>query len=109
MPGSKGVQAMLLVLIMGLAPLSGCFGENDNDAVTENDVEITPAIWTAGEFQSVTLSADKAVSVFVPYLIKGDSGFIQNSTVVDLQAGDSVQLSVLAPPRANTAVVLIGE
>ena len=34
---------------------------------------------------------------------------MQNSTVVDIKAGKSVQLTVLSPPRTDTAVVLIGE
>ena len=34
---------------------------------------------------------------------------MQNSTVVDIQAGDSVLLSVLAPPRTDTAIILVGE
>ena len=38
-----------------------------------------------------------------------ETEFIQNSTVVDLRAGESVLLSVLAPPRTDTAVILIGD
>ncbi|DAC15945.1 MAG TPA: hypothetical protein D7H86_00455, partial [Candidatus Poseidoniales archaeon] len=50
------------------------------------------------------------VSVFIPYLIKNkENGYVQNSTVVDLQPGVSIQLSVLAPPRTDTAVILVGE
>ncbi len=109
MGGVKGMQAFMLVLLMALAPLSGCFGENETVQITENDVEITPKTWTAGVFQGVTITAEKSLSVFVPYLIKdAESGFVVNSTIVDLEAGQSVQLSVLAPPRADTAVLLVG-
>ena len=109
MGGVKGMQALMLVLLMALAPLSGCFGENEDVQITEDDVDITPKTWTAGVFQGVTITAEKSLSVFVPYLIKdADSGFVVNSTVVDLEAGQSVQLSILAPPRADTAILLIG-
>lgn len=109
MAGVKGMQALMLVLLMALAPLSGCFGENQTAEITENDVVITPKTWTAGVFQGVTIAAEKSLSVFVPYLIKdADSGFVVNSTIVDLEAGESVQLSVLAPPRADTALMLVG-
>jgi hypothetical protein len=48
--------------------------------------------------------------VYVPYLILNpDNGFVQNSTVVDLKAGESVLLNVLAPPRTDTAVIMIGD
>jgi hypothetical protein len=36
------------------------------------------------------------------------TGYVVNSTVVDLRAGEQVQLSMLAPPRADTGVILLG-
>jgi len=111
MAGSKGVQALFLVLLMCLAPLSGCFGENDNGGlVRPGDVTITPVTMIGGIFQGLTLSVEQDMSAFIPYLIKNqETGFIQNSTVLDMRAGDSVLLSVLAPPRTDTAVILLGE
>ena len=111
MAGSKGVQALFLVLLMCLAPLSGCFGENDNSGlVRPYDVTITPVTMIGGIFQGLTLSVEQDMSAFIPYLIKNqETGFIQNSTVLDMRAGDSVLLSVLAPPRTDTAVILLGE
>ena len=102
--------AVLLALIMLSLPLSGCFGEDEVSGVSADDVTVTPAILSGGEFQAMTLKADRPLSVFVPYLIKNEiTGFIQNSTVIDLKQGESVQLSVLAPPRIDTAVVLVSE
>ena len=111
MAGSKGVQALFLVLLMCLAPLSGCFGENDNSGLVRPDyVTITPITMIGGIFQGLTLSVEQDMSAFIPYLIKNqETGFIQNSTVLDMRAGDSVLLSVLAPPRTDTAVILLGE
>ena len=111
MAGGRGLQAFVLVLIMMMAPLAGCFGENDNDGVVRSgDVTITPVTMIGGVFQGLTISAEQDLSAFIPYLIKNEeSGFIQNSTVIDLRAGDSVLLNVLAPPRTDTAVVLLGD
>jgi len=106
----RGLEASFLVLVMLLAPLSGCFGEDGENQISENSVKITPQILTGGVFQEVTFSAEMDVSVFIPYLINNkENGFVQNSTVIDLRGGESVQLSVLAPPRTDTAVILIGE
>ena len=111
MAGGRGLQALTLVLIMMMAPLAGCFGENDGGAGVESgDVTITPAILNWGVFQGLTVSADEDLSAYIPYLIQNkDTGYVQNSTVVDLRAGESVLLSVLAPPRTDTAVVLLGD
>lgn len=111
MAGSKGVQALFLVLLMCLAPLSGCFGENDNGGLVKpEDATITPATMIGGIFQGMTLSVEQDMSAFIPYLIKNqETGFVQNSTVLDMRAGDSVLLNVLAPPRTDTAVILLGE
>ena len=109
--GRDARRAFGLVCIMMLAPLSGCFGEGDDDGpIRQSDVVVTPEVLIGGVFQGVTISADRAFSAFVPYLILNeDTGFVQNSTVVDLKAGESVLLTVLAPPRTDTAVVLLGD
>ena len=109
--GRDARRAFGLVCIMMLAPLAGCFGEGDNDRqIGQGDVEITPEVLIGGVFQGLTISADRALSAFVPYLILNeDTGFVQNSTVVDLKAGESALLTVLAPPRTDTAVVLLGD
>ena len=111
MGGSKGLQAFILVTVMVLAPLSGCFGEDMSSRVnSESDVVITPETLSGGVFQGMTIAAEKDLSAFIPYLILNeDSGYVQNSTVVDLKAGESVLLNVLAPPRTDTALVMIGD
>ena len=78
MGGSKGMQAFLLVTVMILAPLSGCFGENMSDQVnSESDVVITPQTLSGGVFQGLTIAAEKDLSAFIPYLILNeDSGYI---------------------------------
>ena len=109
--GHRFGQAAFLVLLMLLTPLSGCFGQQDGVGLeSAEDVVITPPVLTGGVFQGLTIAAETDLSAFVPYLILNqDSGFVQNSTIVDLKAVDSVLLNVLAPPRTDTAVILIGD
>ena len=102
--------AGFLVLLFCLAPLSGCFGEDVDTSISEGEVVITPKTWIGGEFQAITIAAKSDLSAFIPYLILNpENGFVQNSTVVDIKSGDSVQLIVLAPPRTDTAIVMIGD
>ncbi len=106
---SRYGTAILIILLMVFAPLSGCFGKGD-EGPSSDDAEITPAVWTGGVFQGITISAEADLSAFVPYLIQNpDTGFIQNSTVIDIKTGESVLLSILAPPRTDTAIILIGD
>ena len=111
MLGRSSSRAVLLVLLMFSAAFSGCFGETEQSGInSEEDVVVTPQMLSGGVFQPMTITAKADLSVFVPYLILNeDSGFVQNSTVIDLKSEESVQLSVLAPPRTDTAVVLLGE
>ena len=87
------------------------FGETGEDSrVGTGDVTITPETLIGGVFQGLTIAADRDLSAYIPYLILNtDTQFVQNSTVIDLKAGESVLLTVLAPPRTDTAVVLLGE
>ena len=105
---SRGSIALLLVVLMVSAPLSGCFGEEESEA-SASSLSITPKVLEAGVFQQVELSAKAGMSVFVPYLvIDPATGFVQNSTVVDLSSGSSITLEVLAPPRTDTMVLMVG-
>ena len=106
---SRYGTAILIILLMVFAPLSGCFGKGDVGP-SSDDAEITPAVWTGGVFQGITISAEADLSAFVPYLIQNpDTGFVQNSTVIDIKAGESILLSILAPPRTDMAIILIGD
>ena len=106
---SRNGAAILIIFLMVFAPLSGCFGKGE-EGPSSDDAEITPAVWVGGVFQGITISAESDLSAFVPYLIQNpDTGFVQNSTVIDIRAGESVLLSILAPPRTDTAIILIGD
>ena len=101
--------AALLVLLMMTAPLSGCFASSDNDP-REGDLSVNITSPESGFFQDVEFTTSAQMSVFIPYLIiDPNTGFIQNSTVIDLEKGASESLSILAPPRVGSMVFLIGE
>jgi hypothetical protein len=98
-----------MVFVILTAPLSGCFGENRRE-VTSDDLEVTPGTLISGVFQEVSLEAGQSMSVFVPYLVRDpETGFIQNSTVVDIVKGASISLDLLSPPRVSLLVMLVGE
>ena len=103
------MRAFLMVFVMLSAPLSGCLGSSDSE-LTSDDLEISPGTLVSGVFQDVTLEAGQRMSVFVPYLVRDPiTGFVQNSTVVDIDKGDSFTLDLLAPPRNSLVVMLLGE
>jgi len=103
------MRAVLMVFVVLSAPLSGCFGSSDHE-LTADQLEVVPGTLVSGVFQDVTLEAGQRMSVFVPYLVRDPvTGFVQNSTVVDIDKGASFTLDLLAPPRAPLLVILVGE
>ena len=102
--------ALGFVCLMLFAPLSGCFGNEEPGKVSADSLEVSPTIWTGGIFQTVTFEAQGDLSVFIPYLVKDAvTGYVFNSTVLDLKDGEIIELSVLAPPRTNNGVLLIAD
>tara|TARA_B100000902_G_C27286731_1_gene904850 strand:+ start:496 stop:2196 length:1701 start_codon:yes stop_codon:yes gene_type:complete len=103
------MRALLMVFVVLAATLSGCIGDSDS-SLGPDDLEVVPGILVSGVFQDVTLEAGQAMSVFVPYLVRDPvTGFVQNSTVVDISKGGSVTLDLLAPPRVSLLVMLVGD
>ena len=102
--------ALGFVCLMLMAPLSGCFGEGEIETLSSESLDVAPTVWTGGLFQTVSFEANGDLAVFIPYLIKDSAtGFVSNSTVLNIEDGDVVELSVLAPPRTNRGVLLIAE
>ena len=101
---------LFLVLLMLSAPLSGCLGSNDDLGPTGDSLDVSPDPLTGGVFQSIHLHADESMRVFIPYIVKQPvTGYVQNGTVIDLNAGKSTEIVVLVPPRIDSLIVLIGE
>ena len=87
---SRELAAFSMVLILLLTPISGCFGSEDS-SVDAGDLQISSDSLSAGFFQTLELTASNKMSVFVPFLIKDpESGFVQNSTVIDIENGLSL-------------------
>ena len=92
MVSSRVAHALVLVLLMCSAPLSGCFAPSDGEELpSSDDLEIRPSTWIGGEFQTVAFTADEDLSLYVPYLLRDPAtNFVQNSTIVDLNEGETV-------------------
>ena len=107
----RGFNAVLMVLIMGLASLAGCFGEDEGKpALSADRLTVTPDTITGGDWTVITLRADTDMAVFVPYFIQDPGSFrAQNGTVFDLKIGESVSMNILFPPRNPDVVLLLGE
>jgi hypothetical protein len=58
-------MAMLMVLLMALAPLSGCFGDEGSDP-SSSDLSVNPGLVAAGYFQLLSLRAGEDMSVTSP-------------------------------------------
>ena len=103
------MRILLVVFVIMTAPLSGCLGEPPEEA-TAKSLEVGPETLVSGVFQEVSLEARQAMSVFVPYLVRDPiTGFVQNSTVVDIEKGSTLTLEMLAPPRNNFLILLAGD
>ncbi len=96
-------------MLMLLSSVSGCFWRGD-DAAGPEDLTLSAEGISAGFFQDVGFEAKASMSVFIPYLIIDPSTlFVQNSTVLDLSRGERLSVSILAPPRTETMLFMIGE
>ena len=103
------MRTFLMVFVVLSAPLSGCIGSSES-ILTSEDLGVVPGTLVSGVFQDVTLEAGQSMSVFVPYLVRDPvTGFVQNSTVVDIYKGASVTLDLLTPPRVSLLVMLVGD
>jgi len=96
---------------MLLAPLSGCFGENEEESFDASSLTVAEASsLEAGMWQTITLDASDDLAVFVPYFIQ-DPGSMraQNGTVLNMASGEQVSMNILLPPRNDAIVFFIGD
>ena len=106
---SREVAAFSKVLILLLTSVGGCFSDSAT-APTSSDLSIDAEVQDAGFFIDMTFRASKSMSVYIPYLlIDPVTMFVQNSTVIDLDKGGSETISILAPPRTDMMLFMIGE
>ena len=106
---ARALPAVGMIMLMLLSSVSGCFWRGD-DAAGPEDLTLSAEGISAGFFQDVGFEAKASMSVFIPYLIMDPSPlFVQNSTVLDLSRGERLSVSILAPPRTETMLFMIGE
>ena len=107
---SRSGIALLLAAVMVSAPLGGCIFPEEESTANASSLSVSPEVLEAGVFQQVELSAKAAMSVYVPYLVIDPiTGYVQNSTVIDLSSGSSITLELLAPPRIDSVLLMVGE
>ena len=107
---SRSGIALLLAAVIVSAPLGGCIFPEEESTANASSLSVSPDVLEAGVFQQVELSAKAAMSVYVPYLVIDPvTGYVQNSTVIDLSSGSSVTLELLAPPRVDSVLLMVGE
>ena len=76
---------------------AGCLGSNDEGLPVADDLDVGVQTLIGGIFQNVKFSASNDLSVYIPYLIMNpDSGYVQNSTIIDIKKGSSGEVSILA-------------
>ena len=106
---ARALPAVGMIMLMLLSSVGGCFWRGE-DAAGPEDLTLSAEGISAGFFQDVGFEAKASMSVFIPYLIIDPSTlFVQNSTVLDLSRGERLSVSILAPPRTETMLFMIGE
>ena len=106
----RGTISVCMVFLILMPALSGCFGNEENTRPNDSDLTISPEILTGAVFQLIEVSAQKAMSVHVPYFILDTvSGYVTNSTTLHFEKGGIQIIQMLTPTNVETAYFLIGE
>ena len=107
--GRFKIGSTFVILLLLNTSIIGCLSKED-DGVTANDLFVGIEILNGGVFQEMFFSAKKSLSVYVPYLVMDKStGFVQNSTIINLNENEEIQLTILPPPRIDSAFFFVGE
>ena len=90
--------------------IAGCLEDNDVEPISVNDIVVNPITMVGGEFQPFVISAKRDVSVFIPHMVIDPvSNYVQNGTIIDMKTGETKQLTVLAPPRIDSAFIFLSK
>ena len=90
--------------------MAGCLEDNDVESISVNDIVVNPISMVGGEFQPFVISAKRDISVFIPHMvIDPASNYVQNGTIVDMKTGETKQLTILAPPRIDSAFIFLSK
>ncbi len=106
----RGSIAVWMALLFLLPSLSGCFGDADDSGPGAGDLKVSPDVLLGARFQTVDITANRAMSVHIPYfVIDTDSGYVTNSTTLNFTKSGSQTIQMLAPSNLGSAHFLIGE
>ena len=113
MRSNSSCNKMLNISVVALflsVSFAGCLENNEDKPISLDDVIVNPGILIGGEFQTLVISVKRDVSVFIPHMVvDSSSNYVQNGTVLDMQTGETKQLTILAPPRIDTAFVFLSK
>ena len=113
MRSNSSYNKMLNISVVALflsVSFAGCLENNEDKPISLDDVIVNPGILIGGEFQTLVISVKRDVSVFIPHMVvDSSSNYVQNGTVLDMQTGETKQLTILAPPRIDTAFVFLSK
>lgn len=113
MRSNSSYNKMLNISVVALflsVSFAGCLENNDVGPISSDDVMVNPGILIGGEFQTLVISVKRDVSVFIPHMVVDpSSNYVQNGTVLDMRTGETKQLTILAPPRIDTAFVFLSK
>ena len=103
-----GTVALAFLFLM--PAIAGCLEDDNVEPISKNDIVVNPITMVGGEFQPFVISAKRDISVFIPHMvIDPASNYVQNGTIVDMKAGETKQLTVLAPPRIDSAFIFLSK
>lgn len=106
---NKMLNISVVALFLSVS-FAGCLENNEDELISLDDVIVNPGILIGGEFQTLVISVKRDVSVFIPHMVVDpSSNYVQNGTVLDMQTGETKQLTILAPPRIDTAFVFLSK
>ena len=106
---NKILNISVVALFLSVS-FAGCLENNEDEPISSDDVIVNPSILIGGEFQTLVISVKRDVAVFIPHMVVDpSSNYVQNGTVLDMQTGETKQLTILAPPRIDTAFVFLSK
>ena len=108
-PMHKLLNICIVALFLSVS-FAGCLENEQDSSISPNDVVVNPNIMMGGEFQPLVITAKRDISVFIPHMVIDPmSNYVQNGTILDIKTGETEQLTILAPPRIDTAFIFLSK
>ena len=106
---NKLLNICVVTLFLAVS-FAGCLENDKDNAVSSNDVVVNPVTLIGGEFQPLVITAKRDISVFIPHMVVDPvSNYLQNGPILDIRGGETKQLTVLAPPRIDSAFIFLSK